>query len=69
MSPGVHISGNCEIGTYTNIGTNATILPKVILGENVVVAAGAVVTKNVPDNCLVAGVPAIIKKELQPIIF
>lgn len=69
MSPGVHISGNCEIGTYTNIGTNATILPKIILGENVVVAAGAVVTKDIPDNCLVAGVPAIIKKELQPIIF
>lgn len=69
MSPGVHISGNCKIGAYTNIGTNATILPKISLGQNVIVAAGAVVTKDVPDNCMVAGVPAIIKKELQPIIF
>ena len=63
ISPGVHISGNCNIGDYTSIGTNATILPKISIGENVVVAAGAVVTKNVPDNCMVAGVPANIKKK------
>jgi sugar O-acyltransferase (sialic acid O-acetyltransferase NeuD family) len=69
MSPGVHISGNCKIGDYTNIGTNATILPYINLGRNVIVAAGAVVTKDVPDNCMVAGVPAILKKEFQPIIF
>ncbi len=67
MSPGVHISGNCEIGDYTNVGTNATLLPKIKIGENVIIAAGAVVTKDVPDNCMVAGVPAIIKKELAPL--
>ncbi len=67
LSPGVHISGNCTIGSYTTIGTNATILPKLIIGTNVIVAAGAVVTKNVPDNCMVAGIPAIVKKELQPL--
>ena len=69
LSPGVHISGNCKIGSYTNIGTNATILPKITLGQNLIVAAGAVVTKNVPDNTMVAGVPAIIKKELEPLKF
>ena len=37
------------------------------VGKNVIVAAGAVVTTNVPDNCMVAGVPAQIKKELKPI--
>jgi UDP-2-acetamido-3-amino-2,3-dideoxy-glucuronate N-acetyltransferase len=45
------------------IGSNATLFP-VIIGKNSIVAAGAVVTKDVPDNCTVAGNPAkIIKKE------
>ncbi len=67
LSPGVSISGNCSIGSYTTIGTNATILPKITIGSNVIVAAGAVVTKDVPNNCMVAGIPAIIKKELPPL--
>ena len=69
MSPGVHISGNCKIGSYSNIGTNATILPKVTIGENVIIGAGSVVTKDIPDNCLVVGIPATIKKELPKLIF
>ena len=69
MSPGVHVSGNCVIGDYSVLGTNATVLPKVVIGKNVIVGAGSVVTKDVPDNCLVVGVPAIIKKELFPLEF
>ncbi|MCZ3393024.1 sugar O-acetyltransferase, partial [Enterococcus faecium] len=42
-----------------------TILPGVTIGNNVVVAAGAVVTKDVPDNCLVAGVPAKVIRKLD----
>lgn len=67
VSPGVKILGNCTIGAFSTIGTNATILPKIKIGKNVIVAAGAVVTSDVPDNCMVAGVPAQIKKELKPI--
>ena len=40
------------------IGAAVTILPGVTIGENAVVAAGAVVTKDVPDNTIVGGVPA-----------
>lgn len=40
------------------IGAGATILPGVTIGRNAVVAAGAVVTKDVPDNTIVGGVPA-----------
>lgn len=69
LSPGVHISGNCNIGNYSNIGTNATILPKVTIGTNVIIGAGSVVTKDVPDNCLVVGIPATIKKELPELNF
>jgi len=46
------------------IGAAATILPGVTLGENAVVAAGAVVSKDVPANSIVAGVPARIIKTI-----
>ena len=53
------------IGDNVWIGGNCTILPGVTIGSNVVVAAGAVVTKDVPDNRVVAGVPARVVKELE----
>ena len=46
------------------IGANAVILPGVTIGRHVVVAAGAVVTKDVPDNTIVGGVSATIIKKL-----
>ncbi|HEX5553276.1 MAG TPA: DapH/DapD/GlmU-related protein [Chitinophagaceae bacterium] len=45
------------------IGANATILPGVTVGENAVVAAGAVVSKNVPDNTIVGSIPAKVIKQ------
>ena len=46
------------------IGANATILPGVCIGQHSVVAAGAVVTKDVPPHSLVAGVPAKVIKQI-----
>lgn len=46
------------------LAASATILPGVTIGKGSVVAAGAVVTRNVPERCLVAGVPAKIVKAL-----
>jgi len=46
------------------IGGRAVINPGVTLGDNVVVASGAVVTKEVPSNCVVGGNPARIIKQL-----
>jgi acetyltransferase-like isoleucine patch superfamily enzyme len=46
------------------IGAGVTILPGITIGENAVVAAGAVVTKDVPANTVVAGVPAKIIKTI-----
>ncbi len=54
-----------RIGNDVWIGGNVTILPGVTIGNNVVVAAGAVVTKDVPDNSLVGGVPARIIREIE----
>lgn len=47
-----------NIGNDVWIGGRVIILPGVTIGNNAVIAAGAVVTKDVPDNTLVAGVPA-----------
>jgi acetyltransferase-like isoleucine patch superfamily enzyme len=41
-----------------SIGSGATILPNVIIGENAIVGAGSVVTKDIPANAIVAGNPA-----------
>lgn len=46
------------IGNDVWIGGNVTIMPGVTIGNNVIIAGGAVVTKDVPDNCIVGGVPA-----------
>lgn len=44
-----------------SIGANATILPGITIGKNSLIGAGAVVTKNVPENAIVVGNPAVIK--------
>ncbi len=55
----VHIKKNAWIGA------GATILGGVTIGENAIVAAGAVVSKDVPDNTIVGGVPAKVLKEID----
>jgi serine O-acetyltransferase len=57
-------SGECmiTIGDNCYIGTGATILGPITIGDNVTIAAGAVVTTDVPDNVVVAGIPAKIVK-------
>lgn len=62
LSPGVKLLGRCTIGDFSTIGCNAVILPDVKVGNNVIIGAGAVVTKNIPDNCVAVGVPAKILK-------
>lgn len=47
------------------IGGGSIINPGVIIGENSVVASGSVVTKSVPPNCLVGGVPAKVIKKIN----
>jgi acetyltransferase-like isoleucine patch superfamily enzyme len=50
--------GRITIHENCFIGTRAIVLPNVEIGPNAVVAAGAIVTKKVPANCIVAGIPA-----------
>ncbi|MBF2066598.1 MAG: N-acetyltransferase [Calothrix sp. C42_A2020_038] len=48
-----------------SIGANATILPGIIIGKNTMIGAGAVVTRDVPDNAVVVGNPARIVRFLE----
>ena len=52
--------GCIEVGDDCYFSTGCTILGPVKIGNNVTVGAGAVVTKDIPDNCIVAGIPAKI---------
>lgn len=59
------VSGHIHIRKNAWIGAGATILPGVTIGENAVVAAGAVVSKDIPPNTVVGGIPAKIIKSIQ----
>lgn len=59
-----HVQG-ATIGDYVTIGAAANILPGVNIGENVIVGASALVTKDVPDNKVVMGVPAKIVRDVE----
>ena len=56
-------NGSVRIGDNTFVGASSCIKNDVNIGNNVLVAAGSVVIEDVPDNVMVAGVPAKIKKE------
>lgn len=56
-----------SVGNDVWIGGNVTVIGGVNIGNNVIVAAGAVVTKDVPDNTIVGGVPAKVIKSLKPL--
>ena len=56
------IGRDIVIGTGCFIGSGSIILGGVNIGDNVIIAAGSVVTKDIPNNCFVAGMPAKIIK-------
>lgn len=53
-----------RIGNNVNIGAHVVIIGDINVGDNVIIAAGSVVIKDVPSNVMIAGNPAVIKKEL-----
>jgi sugar O-acyltransferase (sialic acid O-acetyltransferase NeuD family) len=63
ISPGAVLTGACEVGEGSFIGAGALFKPGVKAGINSIIAAGAVVIEDVPDNAMVAGVPAKVKRQ------
>jgi len=63
--PGINIYGKVIVGDNVFIGSDSIFLPGVTVGNNVIIAAGSVVTKDVPENSVVGGVPAKVIKSLD----
>lgn len=60
------LQADTYIGKDCVIGVNAIIMPGVHIGDEVIIGSGAIVTKNIPSNCIAAGNPAkIIKKDIH----
>ena len=62
---GLGTAESVSIGNGTWIGARSTILPGTFIGSGVVVAAGSLIRNEIPENVLVAGVPAMIKRLIE----
>jgi sugar O-acyltransferase (sialic acid O-acetyltransferase NeuD family) len=58
LAPNCMLLGGVSVGDYSYVGASATVLPLTKIGKRCVIGAGAVVTKDVPDDTTVKGVPA-----------
>lgn len=67
ISPNVTTTGSVKIDRLTFVGAGSSVINHIHIGENVMVAAGSVVTADVPDNVMIAGCPAKIKKQVDAI--
>lgn len=63
VSAGAVLGGKVKLGKYSAISLNATIFDRLTIGNNSVVGAASLITKNIPDNVLVYGNPGKIIKE------
>ncbi|OUQ33616.1 acyltransferase [Massilimicrobiota timonensis] len=61
----IDLFGQIQIGNNVHIGMNTIIMPGVTIGNNVIVGCGAVVTKDIPDGQIWAGVPAKFIKNID----
>ncbi|MGI5977543.1 MAG: sugar O-acetyltransferase [Candidatus Limivicinus sp.] len=61
---GLEIALPVKIGSHVWLGANVCVLPGVAIGDNVVIGAGSVVTKNIPDNVVAAGSPCRILRDI-----
>ena len=65
LFPDLEITAPIVIGDYVYIGVRSIIMPGVKVGNNCIIAAGSVITKDVPDNSVVGGVPAKFIKTID----
>jgi sugar O-acyltransferase (sialic acid O-acetyltransferase NeuD family) len=64
VAPGVRMGGRVVIEENAFISTGATLVPRVVIGQNAVVGAGAVVTRNIPKDCVAYGCPARVIRQV-----
>lgn len=61
----IDMFGKVTVGNNVFIGMNVTVLPNVTIGGNVIIGAGSVVTRDIPSNSVVAGVPARVLSDIS----
>lgn len=66
LSPGCHLSGGTVCGDGVSLGTGAVTLPNTRIGAHSQVGAGAVVTRDLPENVVATGIPAKETRKLVP---
>lgn len=59
IAPGATLASNIQVGDGVTVGAGAVIVPNINIGRNAVIGAGSLVRRDVPDDCFVAGNPAI----------
>lgn len=64
VNPGANIAGNVRIGDNVTVNMGTNIAEDLVIGDNAVIGAGAVVIEDVPENVLMVGVPAKVKRQL-----
>lgn len=57
--------GEIKVGNNVHIGMHSIIMPGVSIGDNCIIGAGAIVTKNIPDNSVAVGVPARVIESIE----
>lgn len=67
VCPSVSVLGHCKIGKFSFIGTGSIIYPNVTIGNNVMISAGSIVKRDIPDNALVNGNPAKVLRIKSPL--
>lgn len=65
LAPGATLCGCIKVANFAFVGAGAIILPNLNIGQNSIVGAGSIVTRDVPENVLVYGNPAKIIKEIN----
>lgn len=58
LYPGAIVAGNVHIGNNCELGTGCNIIQGLDIGKRTIIGAGAVVVRNIPENCTAVGVPA-----------
>jgi len=69
IQPGCNIGGLSQIGRGVTVGIGATLVERLVIGDNAVIGAGSTVLGDVPENVLVVGVPARIKRTIDDPVF
>ena len=65
LAPGARVLGAAHIGQNAELGANSVVLPHIKVGSGAILGAGAVATKDIPQNALAVGVPAVCKNNFR----